>query len=198
MAGRPRSIDRDQVLDAAEALVAGAGPGALSFDGVARAAGITKGGVQYAFGTRDNLIRAMILRWGETFDRDVAARTGPDPDARALIRGHLAATRDADEAEHSRSAVMMTALLHHPGQVSETRAWYNSRLAGLDLGDPEDRRLALAFLAGEGAFLLKALGLVDLSAEQWRDLFADMLEATDPGPNPGRDSGPDSGPDPAP
>ncbi|QCO56067.1 TetR/AcrR family transcriptional regulator [Pseudorhodobacter turbinis] len=175
MAGRPRSIDRNKVLDAAEDLVVTAGAGALSFEAVAKAAGITKGGVQYAFGTRDNLIRAMIARWGGGFDAEVAARTGPDPAPAALIQGHLATTRDADATDHSRSAAMMTALLQHPDQLSDTRQWYNARLAGLDLEKREDRRLALAFLAGEGAFLLKALGLIDLAPAQWNALFDDML-----------------------
>lgn len=60
MAARPRSIDRDKVLDAAEALVMIEGAAALSFDAAAKAAGITKGGVQYAFGTRGNLIGSTI------------------------------------------------------------------------------------------------------------------------------------------
>ncbi|MBV7395907.1 TetR/AcrR family transcriptional regulator [Mameliella sediminis] len=178
MAGRPRSIDRNKVLDAAEALVLDSGAGALSFDAVAKAAGVTKGGVQYAFGTRDNLIRAMITRWGEAFDADVAKRTGPEPSPRQRIQGHLSASRDADAAEHSRSAVMMTALVQHPDQLADTRDWYNTRLAGLDLSKPEDRKLALAFLAGEGAFLLKAFGLMDIGDADWKALFADMLAAT--------------------
>ncbi|MGQ3294545.1 MAG: TetR/AcrR family transcriptional regulator, partial [Shinella sp.] len=62
MAGRPRSIDRDKVLDAAESIVVESGAAGLSFEAVARAAGITKGGVQYCFGTKENLIRAMIER----------------------------------------------------------------------------------------------------------------------------------------
>src|SRR5690606_31627342 len=57
MAGRPRTIDRDKVLDAAEAVVMRAGAAGLTIDAVAREAGITKGGVQYAFGSKENLIR---------------------------------------------------------------------------------------------------------------------------------------------
>ena len=41
--GRPRSIDRDKVLDIAERIVREEGATALTFDAVARAAGITKG-----------------------------------------------------------------------------------------------------------------------------------------------------------
>lgn len=177
MAGRPRSIDRDKVLDAAEALVMTEGAAALSFDAVAKAAGITKGGVQYAFGTRANLIGSMIARWGQAYDAQAAARTGPDPSPQQMIHAHLAVTRDADDADHSRSAVMMAALLQHPDQLSDTRDWYATRLSGLDLEDAGDRQVVLAFLAGEGAFLLKALGLIDLTDTQWRALFDDMLSA---------------------
>lgn len=155
------------------------GASALSFDAVAKAAGITKGGVQSAFGTRDNLIRTMITRWKEAFDADVDRRTGPDPSPCALIRGHLAATRD--EADHSRSAVMLTTLLQHPDELSDTRNWYNARLSGLDLEKRDDRQVALAFLAGEGAFLLKALGMIELDETQWNALFQDMLSTTAPG-----------------
>jgi AcrR family transcriptional regulator len=181
MAGRPRKIDRNAVLDAAEALVLEAGAGALSFDALARAAGVTKGGVQYAFGTKEGLIRAMIARWTDEFDAAVAAHGGPEADPRARIRAHLAATRDTDAAEHSRSAVMMTALVQQPEQLAETRAWYSTRLAGLDLTQPAARRLALAFLAGEGAFLLRAFGLMELSEAEWDSLFAEMMAlAQDP------------------
>lgn len=188
MAGRPRSIDRDRVLDAAEAIVATSGAIALSFEAVAREAGITKSGVQYCFGTKDNLVRAMIERWGDFFERDVMARAGGDTSPRAVIRAHLEATRDSDEAEYSRSAVMMTALLQHPDQIAATRTWYTSRFAPLVMNDPADRQAALALLAGEGAFLLRALGLVDLDDAQWEALFGELLSH-------GRDGGSGAGDD---
>ena len=60
-------------------------------------------------------------------------------------------------------------------RVAEGRAWYAQRLAGLDLDDPADRRVALSFLACEGAFLLKALGLIEIGGAEWKQLFDDML-----------------------
>ena len=180
MAGRPRSIDRDKVLDAAEGIVAASGAAGLTFDAVARAAGITKGGVQYCFGTKDKLIEAMIDRWSDKFETDIAALTGPDPDRLDIIRGHLTVTRDENAADHSRSAVMMTALLERPERVAEGRDWYMQRLAGLDMNRPEDRRAALAFLAGEGAFLLRALGLIEFAEADWTRLYDDMLDMLGP------------------
>lgn len=62
--GRQRSIDRDKVLDAAEEIVATQGAAGLTIDAVAKAMGISKGGVQYCFGSKDALIDAMFDRWG--------------------------------------------------------------------------------------------------------------------------------------
>lgn len=184
MAGRPRSIDRDKVLDAAEAIVSQSGAGGLTFEAVARAAGITKGGVQYCFGTKEKLIAAMIDRWTDAFEVDIRAHTGPDPSPRDVIRGHLAVTGDESDDDYSRSAVMMTALLERPDRVAEGREWYMQRLSCLDMGRAEDRRIAIAFLAGEGAFLLKALGLIEIGEADWKQLFDDILDmAADPAPH---------------
>ncbi|CAI1250325.1 transcriptional repressor BetI [Serratia liquefaciens] len=58
--GRQRSIDRDKVLDVAEEIVATQGAAGLTIDSVARAMGISKGGVQYCFGSKDAMIDAMF------------------------------------------------------------------------------------------------------------------------------------------
>lgn len=179
MAGRPRSIDRDKVLDAAEEVVAQTGAAALSFEAVARAAGVTKSGVQYCFGTKENLILSMIRRWGDSFEREVMERVGDDRSPRSIIRGHLEATRDSDEAEYSRSAAIMAALLQRPEQVEATRNWYTDRFARLDMADPADRKAGIALLAGEGAFMLRAFGLVDLDDAQWNALFGDIVSSID-------------------
>ena len=60
--GRRRTIDRDQLLDAAEAVIAREGAAGLTIDAVAKEMGITKGGVQYCFGTKDALIDAIFER----------------------------------------------------------------------------------------------------------------------------------------
>ncbi len=50
--GRPRSIDRDHVLDMAEKLVAEGGLVALTMDAVAQASGVTKGAFSIASAIR--------------------------------------------------------------------------------------------------------------------------------------------------
>lgn len=183
MVGRPRTIDRDKVLDAAEAVVTQTGAAGLSIDAVAKAAGITKGGVQYCFGTKEQMIQAMIRRWAEAFEKEVITLADSDPAPAAIIRAHIAASRPINKAEDSRAAVMMAALLQSPEQVTETRAWYNSRMAGIDPASPEGRRLRLAFLAAEGSFFLRAFDLIDFDEATWKSVFDDILDLANDSPD---------------
>lgn len=66
--GRKPTISRDRLLDLAEEIVCSGGGSALTIGALAQAAGISKGGVQYSFATKDDLVRAVIDRWTSQFD----------------------------------------------------------------------------------------------------------------------------------
>src|SRR5580692_6784542 len=156
MVGRRRSIDREQVLDLAEAIVSEKGPAALTIDAVAKAAGITKGGVQYAFGSKDQLLDKMYERWSNDFEARVAAIAGENPDPVTAMRAYIAAGRGELNAKTwSRSSVMLTLLMLQPGRLAQYWKLTQKRLDALDLSTEEGRSLALAFVASEGAFFLR-------------------------------------------
>ena len=171
---RPRSIDRDRLLDAAEEIMRSQGAAALTIDALARACGITKGGVQYAFGTKDDIIDALFERWNRDYDAKFAAIAGPDADAVQRIRAHLVATREADEVSMTKAASLMAGLMQTPEHLASTQGWYRGRLAGLDAAKPEGRRARLAFLACEGAFLLHFLRFMPLKDAEWQAVFDDI------------------------
>jgi hypothetical protein len=58
--------------------------------------------------------------------------------------------------------------------LESTREWYRSRIAGLDLTTEEGKRARLAFLATEGAFMLRFFGLMEINQPEWDAMFADM------------------------
>lgn len=87
--GRPRVIDRNHLLDLAEKIVLEHGAPALTIDALAKAAGITKGGVQYCFGTKDGLIDAMLTRWGNKFDKQVTTVKNGKTDILSHIAAHI-------------------------------------------------------------------------------------------------------------
>lgn len=172
--GRPRTIDRGRLLDMAEEIVIREGATALTIDAVAKAMGVTKGGVQYAFGTKEALIQAMFDRWDREYDEMIHALVGPAPAPVEAVRAHVEGTCRSDENINAKAAALLAALVRTPEHLASTRAWYRARIASLDLAKPEDRRARLAFLATEGAFMLRFFGLIDMEEAEWRDIFGDI------------------------
>ena len=167
--GRRRTIDRDQLLDAAEAVIGREGAAGLTIDAVAKEMGITKGGVQYCFGTKDALIDAIFERWGKAYDSLFEAVAW-----KQRVRAHAEATQRSDELSSSKAAALMAALIQTPEHLEGSNQWYRSRLEGLDLSAPEGRRARLAFLAVEGAFMLRYFRLMDIDQEEWDSMLDDV------------------------
>ena len=174
--GRPRSIDRDRVLDIAERIVREEGATALTFDAVCKAAGITKGGLQYCFGSKDDLISAIAERWVRSFDAEVARHTPPDATGLDRVRGYVTASARLDEPSQTKMAGMLVSLLQSPEHMEKARGWYAEWLERLDPGSEAGRRARTAFLAAEGAFFLRGLGLIELDQAGWEDAFDDILK----------------------
>lgn len=87
------SKTRSAILDAAERVVAAKGVASLTFEEVAREAGVSKGGVLYHFRSKDALTEAMVERFVERFDTafEAAARNDKNPVGRR-IRAYVRAT----------------------------------------------------------------------------------------------------------
>lgn len=172
--GRNKTIDRDAVLDVAEHIVRQAGAAGLTIDAVARAAGISKGGVQSCFGSKDALIEAMFSRWEQGYLQHFQRIAGASADPLTRVRAHVEATHRLDEVSNAKAAGLMTALLQSPEHLGGTRAWYRERIDGLDFSKAADRQAFLAFCATEGAFMLRFFGLMEMSSARWEEVFADI------------------------
>lgn len=176
--GRRKTIDRDEVLRVAEALVAEQGVGGLTIDAVANAAGITKGGVQSCFKNKESLIDAMLRRWGKTYDESVEKIVGEDTSSRALIKAHIESTRMADSASQGKAASLLASIVDSPDHLTWVRSWYKDRVAAIDASTDQGRRDRIAFLATEGAFFLRFFGFMDIDDESWQELFTDIKRSS--------------------
>jgi AcrR family transcriptional regulator len=173
--GRRKVIDRDKVLEAAEGVVVRAGAAGLTFEAVAAAAGITKGGVQSCFGSKEALIEAMLRRWGALYDADVERLMGGDASVIGRVRAHVRSTAEADDAVNARAGALVAALLQSPDYLAWVRGWYAERFGALsELEGPEGTSARIAFLATEGLFFLRHFGLMDVSREEWRRQFEEV------------------------
>ncbi|MCB4856264.1 TetR/AcrR family transcriptional regulator [Providencia rettgeri] len=105
--GRQRIIDREKVLEAAEEIVINQGATALTIDAVAKAMGISKGGVQYCFGNKDALIDAMFERWGQSYDEIFNQTIEQDNSPEGKIFAHMQATHQHDKVSMAKGAFML-------------------------------------------------------------------------------------------
>ena len=83
----PRPSQRDRILDAYTDLVVTSGPETVTLDAVASAAGVSKGGLLYHFGSREALLEGLLARARALNDDDLAAaRSAPEGVARYYLR----------------------------------------------------------------------------------------------------------------
>lgn len=175
--GRRQTIDRDDLLDAAERVANRDGAGQLTIDAVAAEAGVSKGGVLYAYPSKDALIDALFARAFAVFDRIVEAhlaQAGDSPSTR--IAAHVLANRDVDKAALARSTALITNFMRSPQYRQGARHYYEQLLGTLDTTTQKGRRLRLALLASEGAFMLQGFDFHPFSDAEWHTIHADILD----------------------
>ena len=109
-------MKRDELLDAAEALLCEHGTHGLTLSAVADRAGVSKGGLLYHFPNKEALIKGLVSRLIEEFDALVASyedgRTGSF--SRAYVEATFAVVTDRDERRHLRRWAVVSAAATDP------------------------------------------------------------------------------------
>lgn len=170
--GRKPTITRDRLLDVAEEIVRTGGGAALTIGALAQAAGISKGGVQYSFASKDDLVRALVERWTSQFDAVMGAEENVDPVV--FVRRYIAATRASQQAMNAKMAGLLVSYLEDPVNRRETRNWYRGIFHRLDGNSAAAQTARVAFLAVEGLFLMRMNGIDEKG--DWT-AFLDDVEA---------------------
>ncbi len=171
--GRKPTITREKLLDLAEELVRSGGATALTIGALAQAAGISKGGVQYSFASKDDLVRSLVDRWTSQFDALLGEPLSDDPVE--FVRRYIAATRASQQVMNAKMAGLLIGSLKDPVHMQETREWYQGMFHRLDGVSPRAQVARVAFLAVEGLFLMRINGIDE--AGSWFT-FLDDVEAT--------------------
>ncbi len=177
--GRIRTIERDKLLDAAEAVTMDKGPAGLTIAAVAEQMGITNGGVQYSFRSKESLIAAMFERWQQDYAEHMIELGAKPGEEASLVRAHIAYAADYDDRSRRRAPSLMVSLLNSPQHMIQIRKWYRNRVDAIDISTPEGRWLRLAFVAMEGAFLMRLFGLIEMDDGEWQSIVADVMELCD-------------------
>lgn len=153
---------REQLLAAASAVVQAQGSRALTLEAVAKAAGVSKGGLLYHFPTKNALVVGMVAQGVEAFERALAAAEASAGD---WLSGYVEATLADTASEDSLSGVF-TAVAEEPELLEPFRKalkrWYQKALT-----DYGPRALPL-LLALDGLWIHVRMGtLPDLPTDDY-------------------------------
>ena len=166
---RPAVHSAEDLLAAAERVVARLGAGGLSFDAVAREAGVSKGAVLHYFRTKDALVAAMVRQLVERLAPKVSA--GPDVSGAEAIALVIDAMRRTPGDKDAASTALLAAVVQ---DLSSLRPLRDANRIALDrLADVFGGAYAAQLLhfALDGLWLSEVLGISPLSEEERAALF---------------------------
>jgi AcrR family transcriptional regulator len=178
------SSSKIRILDAAERVVTRDGAAHLTLDAVAAEVPMSKGGVLYHFPSKEDLIRGMIARLQDLFDREMERLAASDPCAAGRrTRAYLNTSFSLEPSEFSVrvgqvaapliAAVATNSALLEP--VWERSKGTDAMLLddGIDAG-----RAMIVRLAADGLWLNRAFGAPPLEPDLERQVIMGLQELT--------------------
>lgn len=175
-----RSSKRDHILDSALRVVAEEGVAAITFEAVAAASGLTKGGLLYHFPTKEALLRGMHEHVAQLWEAELREALGGDPEQAAPEELVAAYARVSVRGATGPELLLMLEARTDP-ELSriwrETLARWTPDPATLDLTDPASLRILVAYFAADGLWLSDSLGSFDLPPTM-RGAVAEQIVST--------------------
>lgn len=167
---------RQQLLDSAARIIATRGLPALTLDKVVKESGISKGGLQHHFATRqalvDGVFQTLQLQMREEIDQEMARE--PDTEGRATRAYIRACARLMPDHEQEMNRALMAAMMADPRLRDEWAEFINQ--LPQDPGDEAiSRQRLLCRLAADGMWFAALCGCHSQAPEQRRWIIEQLL-----------------------
>lgn len=163
-AARPkqaRSIrTRATLLEAAAEVVRREGVGGLTLERVADTAGVSKGGLLYHFGSKRELVLAMVDETLASAGDDLEQLADRTPGAGAFARAYLDYVRSGERTDSDEAASVFAAATLEPEGLASAQRTFGAWQERLRHDDGIDDTVALlARVVGDGLWLIDLFGL---------------------------------------
>ncbi|MBM0108833.1 TetR/AcrR family transcriptional regulator [Steroidobacter sp. S1-65] len=182
LAANTISPARERILEAAERVVGEVGAARMTLDGVAQAAGVSKGGLLYHFPSKESLLSALAKRYVESMAdcveqaKNATGETG-DRDLKACILGIL------EQQPRAKIVGMGAALFAAAANdltllevIRERIAQYTKQL---ERSDVDFARAAVVTLAIDGLIMRESLRISCFTEEQRERVVQQLLKIAD-------------------
>lgn len=174
--GRKRSICRDTLLDAAEAVVRRDGAARATLSAVATEAGVSKSTVLYDCKSKEALMQALIERRiaaEETATHEARATLGAGLDS--AIRARIAlARREVSEEDRAVMLSLSATIAQNSVLTASIRAHYARIVEEIAETSTTPDGAFLAFLAVEGLHCLERFDILKLDSTRRRQTLDDI------------------------
>ena len=160
------------VLDAAAKVVQHTGAGHLTIEGVAREAGLSKGGVLYHFPNKKALLEGMLQSLIDGID--ARAHEDADREEPNILRALVRAESTQSDAERAMSRAILAAAAEDPELLAPARRYFTDVYAQLRSTAVDLDSASVVFLALQGLVFMHMLDLSPLSAAETASAQAAM------------------------
>ncbi|QBD78170.1 TetR/AcrR family transcriptional regulator [Ktedonosporobacter rubrisoli] len=172
---------RQHILETANRIVQQQGATQLTIEAVARAAGLSKGGVLYHFPSKDALIEAMINFHIDNFTHEFNNLVEQEtPGAGRQLRAYIRSSRHEDQEANAAFTGLVAAIANNPDLIETLRQHYQSwqELAEQD-GLPPALGTILR-LAVDGLWFADLLGLAPPEGKLREEVIETLLRLARP------------------
>lgn len=161
-----KSKKSELILDATERVIGRDGFANFTLEGVATESGLSKGGVLHHYGSKDSLIRGLILRSAEQWKYNCLqayenASEGPARFTRGLLEYYISDKKSWSDERKSIASAILAALAMDPELIEPIRTVGCSVHERVLDGDIPEGLALLIISALDGLWMSWALGLVD-------------------------------------
>ena len=177
---------KQSIIDAANALVASEGIGALTMDNVAKKAGVSKGACTYHFKSKRDLQAALLENYVHHLDEQLAKHEAlfEGDSSETLLPGYIEWFRSVDLDNHGWAAVGTSLLSEYCKDeelMKPVKDWYQKLYRRIEQAPKEKQTsLLVGIMALEGFFYTHKFGVDPVSPKMKRDAWKFMLTALSP------------------
>lgn len=169
-----RTSKRENILQAAQRVVQRDGVTALSYESVASEAGVTKGGVLYHFGSREELLYALHHYVAAQWDQQMQAAAGAPSEQLSPAQRFAGYTQASQSPDRAELLLQLEAADDPAANAIWEEVIYRWGPSMPQADDAEAVRAFIAKLAADGLWFFEALSSQPLDPQARAELVAQI------------------------
>lgn len=173
---------RQHLLTVAGDIIVESGLAGITLDAVARAAGVSKGGLLHHFPSKQDLLSGLIVNLYDKFRARLREFAEADPIAEGrFARAYLkTVSEDREHAHNKLCGILAVEARDHPAMRAKWRECIKEMLRHDPDAQGDPITLAIVHLAADGLWLANLEGVFDESPDQFDQIVRRLEQMTHP------------------